>query len=171
MESSQFYNPERDEIYSLLAKYFGNPEITKMKDVENYSMYICKIYAVLGIEFRYIIAFVLKDEFPVGNKTSLFDLPWISLQTRTLTDDHVLYQHTYIPSKFGKINSKIRLIMQDEKQYKYSVDNLPIFITLLPKQKTRNWERMNENNASLEYSREGSLMGALETYQTIITFE
>lgn len=171
MENSQFYNPERDESYSLLAKYFGNPEMTKMKDVETYSMYMCKIYAVLGIEFRYIIAFIYKDEFPVGNKTTLFDLPWISLQTRTLTDDHPLHQHSYIPSRSGKLNSRIKLILQDEKQYKYSVDGLPIFVTLLPKNKSRNWERLNENNSSLEYSREGILASSLETYQTIITFD
>ena len=34
----------------------------KLKNVDNYSMYIIKIHALLGIEYRYVIVFVYKDD-------------------------------------------------------------------------------------------------------------
>lgn len=153
------YNPVRETIYPLFTKYFDNPVLTKIKNVENYSVYMTKIHALLGIEFRYIIAFIHNDKKPIGTTAPLSSLYWETLQTRTLQDDHRIPVHTYIPHRAPYLDQKIKLIYQDDKQFKYTVEKLPLTVTLLPKTKS-----------NLEYNREGNMISALETYQTIISF-
>lgn len=158
--SQIFYDPIRDDVYSAFVEYFANPAMTKMKDVNDYSMYIAKVYAMLGIEYRYIIVFVKKDEFPLGSTKLLSNLSWVSLQTRSLQDDHNLSYHSYIPKRHPAIDKKISLIRKDSQQYVYHVDQLPISIVLLPTKK----------NTDLEYATSGHVTTALESYQTIVTF-
>lgn len=153
------YEPNKENMYEILSTYFNNPIMTKVKDVNNHSMYICKVNAQLGIEYRYIIAFVIKDSFSVGKMEKLSDLYWISLQTRILKDEYQLPLHDYIPQRLTGLDSKIELIYHDEVQYKYKVDNFPIDLVLLPTKKSNN----------LQYNPNGTLITALETYQTILT--
>jgi hypothetical protein len=153
------YNPQRDNVYPLFVNYFSNPILTKIKDVEMYSVYMSKIHALLGIEFRYIVVFVNRDNKPVGTTIYLANLPWITLQTRTLTDDHKLPFHTYNPRRLPFFDHKIKLVHQDEKQYEYVVEKLPLKVILLPKTK-----------GTMEYNANGTIVNALETYQTIVSF-
>ena len=157
------YEPEKEELYLTFARYFENPIMTKVKDINDFSMYVSKISAQLGIEYRYIIAFVNKDTFSINKREKLSDLSWVSLQTRTLQDDYKLSLHSYIPQRLEQLDTKINLIFRDSNQYKYEVLNLPINVTLLP---TKNLKQRE----SLQYNLNGSLITAIETYQTIITF-
>jgi len=152
------YDPAKEDLYSLFSQYFKNPKMTKIKDINNYSMYICKIHALLGIEYRYVIVFVNKDELPNGTEKFLLDLYWISLQTRTLTDEHNIPSHAYIPRRIPELDKKIQITTKNNEQYKYKVDDLPIEITLLPKSK------------GLDYQPTGTVVTALETYHTIVSF-
>lgn len=152
------YDPAKEDIYSLFSDYFKNPKMTKIKDIQNYSMYICKIHALLGIEYRYVIVFVNKDSFPVKTEKFLSQLYWISLQTRTLTDEHDIPSHAYVPRRIQELDKKIQLIHKTNDQYKYRVESLPFEITLLPKTK------------GLDYQPTGTVVTALETYNTVITF-
>lgn len=156
----EFYDPVKDSIYALFSSYFENPLMTKLKDVTGHSMYICKIHALLGIEFRYVIIFVYKDEVPFGTQIRLSNLPWLSLQTRSLQEEHNIPYHTYIPRRLQGLEQKISLIHKDFQQYKYKVENLPLIITLLPKTKN-----------DMEYNNNGTLVTAIETYHTIISFK
>jgi len=151
---------EVENMYANFATYFHNPAMTKIKDVQNYSMYITKTNALLGIEYRYIIVFVYADGFPVGTVENMSKLPWISLQTRTLKDNHKLSMHAYYPRKLPSINKPIYLSYNDQQQYLYRVEGLPIEIVLLPKRGTEN-----------EYNAQGTVITAIETYQTIITLK
>jgi hypothetical protein len=152
------YDPSRDDIYPLFVNYFENPRMRKIKDINNFSMYMIKIHALLGIEYRYLIAFVLKDDTQVGSEKFLNDLQWESLQTRTLTDDHDIPFHSYLPRRLENLDQKISLVHKDDQQYVYNVKNLPLKIVLLPKTK------------GIDYSNSGTVTTALETYQTLVSF-
>lgn len=152
------FDPYRENVYNLLVEYFENPTMTKIKDVDKYSMYMAKINAFLGIEYRYIIVFVFQNKEKNGHTETLQNLKWLSLQTRTMADEHNLPVHTYIPKRIMNLDQKISLIRKDDRQYFYKVDNLPISITLLAKSK------------SLDYNSSGTVITALETYQTIVNF-
>ena len=152
-----FYDPNKEPVYNLFTDYFRDPGMTKIKDIDNYSMYMTKIHSLLGIEHRYVIAFVFKDEKPLGNKENLSNLKWLSLQTRTMTEEHDLPFHTYIPRR-TTLDKKINITQRNERSCSYAVDGLPIIITLLQKGKTMN------------YVSSGSVVSALETYSTIISF-
>lgn len=152
------YDPKQEFIYDLFSDYFGNPVMTKLKNINNYSLYICKV-ADLGIEFRYIMVFIKQDRSILGHQEKLRSLPWINLQTRTLQEDHNLIKHSYIPTRNDNVNSTINLISKNDTSYIYKCDNIPIQVTLLGKKK-------NE----LDYNPTGRLINAIETYNTIINF-
>lgn len=159
------YDPSRTHIYDAFTKYFNNPIMKKLKNVSsnnsnnNYSMYISKINAHLGVEFRYLIVLVGDYQTDIGVEQYLSNLEWNCLQTRTLVDDHSLPLHTYFPKKIPELDKKIQLQTKDEKQYVYSVDEMPITISLLVRKKT-----------DLEYNNTGTIVSALETYQTLVYF-
>lgn len=153
-----FFDPEKENFYKAIVEYFSNPIMTKVKNVDNYSMYVVKIHAVLTIEYRYIIVFVNKNNHEIGTSKLLEELSWISLQTRTLKDEHKVQTHMYTPRRNTPLNKNISLIRKDEKQYLYKVDSLPISVVLIPK-----------SEKEQEYNNNGNLIMALETYQTILT--
>lgn len=155
-----FFDPIKTSMYQIFSQYFGNPPMTKVKNVDNYSMYIVKINAILSIEYRYIIIFVIKNNDEIGSKKLLHELDWISLQTRTLQDEHKVETHSYTPQRLPGLNKTISLIKKDKNQYLYSVDTFPLSLVLLPKKNSEN-----------EYNSNGNLIMALETYQTIITIK
>lgn len=150
------YNPVHDSIYPIFTKYFNNPKMTKIKDVDKFSMYMAKIYALLDIEYKYLVVFVYKDNLPIGSEKFLGNLSWNCLQTRTLTDNHNLPYHSYVPKRLPEINQKITLQEKNQNQFIYKVENLPIKISLLPKNKNSEWQSS------------GTVPIALETYYTVV---
>jgi len=152
------YDPVKDNIYPLFHQYFENPRLVKIKNVDKYSMYMVKIHALLGVEFRYLIAFVPKNDLPIRDEKFLSQLEWESLQTRTLTDDHIIPSHSYTPKRLPNLDQKIQLRSKDDNQYVYNVIDLPIRITLLPTSK------------GLDYNPSGTVVSALETYQTLVNW-
>ncbi len=154
------YDPVRETVYPIFVEYFNNPLMSKLKDVDNYSVYICKIHALLGIEYRYLFVFVYPDNIPLGTQINLSKLYWVSLQTRSLQEEHTLQSHSYIPRRLKQMDRKIHIEYKDTEQYIYNVEQLPLVVTLLPK--TKNY---------MEYNDHGSLISAIETYQTIISFK
>jgi hypothetical protein len=152
------YDPSREGVYKLFTDYFENPTLTKVKDVENYSMYAVKIHALLGIENRYIIVFLHRDQNLNGAQEKLANLTWLSLQTRDLPDEYKVTIHSYIPRR-THIDQRITLKNTVNRSYIYNVANLPIQITLLP-----------AKNKNIDYNSNGSVTSALETYNTIVTF-
>lgn len=150
------YDPIKEDVYKLFVKYFGNPVMTKIKDINSYTMYMTKIHAMLGIEYRYLIIFTKKNDI---HSTELENLKWVSLQTRTLTDEHDIPIHSYTPKRLPELDKKIKLEKREEKGYIYSVSELPLQIILVPKSKS-----------IADYSETGTVIIALETYQTLVNF-
>ena len=154
------YEPHKDNIYNLFCNYLNNPVMTKIKDVESFSMYMAKTYCMLNNQCRYIIAFIDSDNLAIHTKQKLLDLRWISLQTRTLNDMHNLSAHSYIPKRGGDLAIEINRVNKNTDSSTYTCTSLPITITLLHTKKNLN---------GMEYQDKGSIIAAIETYQTIIT--
>lgn len=154
------YHPEKDYIYSAIVNYFDDPIMVKIKDVDNYSMYLCKIHCLLNKDYRYIICFVEKDFQPVHTKENLLNLKWVSLQTRTLPDYfETAILHKYKPKREPPFNSEISVTTKEKTQYTYKCKDLPIKVTLL----------MQDKGTQI-YQDKGTLAAALETFYTVITF-
>ena len=145
------------QVYNLIIEYFGDAILQKNKDVNGYSMYITKNYCLLSKECRYILVFVKQDENPVGTKLNLSNLEWDSIQTRTLPNEPGLPTHNYTPSAQAKINYPIIRSVKNDDSSEYTCNELPIVVTLLDKK--------NSN-----YAQKGSIVSAIETYSTVITF-
>lgn len=145
----------KEDMYDMFLNYFGNLPFTKIKNMNNESIYFCRIKCLMNIN-RYIICVVNKDNYEKGYVQKLIDLKWLSIQTRELEEYHNIPQHTYNANREYPYNSVI-LRVKDEKDYCTYISQLfPISITLL---KTKNKQVYNEK---------GTILSALETYQTIV---
>ena len=153
------YDIDKDEVYKAFNQYFENPTMTKIKDVDGFSVYMAKNYCLLSTECRYLVVFVEKDNQPLGATQMLSNLNWTSFQTRTLSDVHNLPPHNYKARHGGVLDAVIqRTEVVSGKASKYSCEKLPIVLTLLHKK------------TDSDYQDRGNIVAALETYQTIVTF-
>jgi hypothetical protein len=150
-------DPNEESMYQAFDDYFNHPTMVKIKNVNGYSMYMSKTYCLLSNECRYIIAFVHQDILPINTKQELSILKWVSLQTRTLSDNHNLPSHCYQPKRDSPLKALITRTEISKESSVYSCDEFPITITLLHTQKSNK-----------EYQDKGNLIAALETYNTII---
>jgi hypothetical protein len=84
------------------------------------------------------------------------------LQTRTLPYDEYsnIKSHGYIPKEMGPLLAKINRTNITDEASTYECDDYPIIITLLH----------TRNKTSLTYQNSGTVIAALETWETIITF-
>jgi hypothetical protein len=154
-----FQNPERDYIYQLISKYYDEPIMTKTKNVDSLSMYVCQLPCLLMNEKRYLIAIVHKDDYDLGYTQPLSAFRWISFQVRSLQEES--YQN--IPIHQYKIKRDDRfmigLTIKNRNQEISVYDSeLGVFTVSL----------LHCKNQEYEYPNEGNLVSALETYQTVL---
>ena len=159
-EVIQDVNIQRENIYTLFARYFNNPKMFKIKNIKGYSLYACKVKCLLCIYTRYIMVFVNQDNTPISNEESLYDLKWESIQTRTLKEDYNLPIHEYQPTRNTELFSPIQRVEQNINSSNYASDKFPVFITLL-----------NDKNGGSQYQDKGNIVSAIETYNTIISLK
>lgn len=157
-ELLQAYEPEIENMYEAFTNFYNNPTMTKTKDVENYSVYMTKTYCLLSRECRYLVAMVEKDTNDIGIGEELKSLRWASFQTRTLSDNYQLKSHSYNPHSKGPLNCVINRISTTDRSSTYDCPDFPIKVTLL-------YTKDHQH----EYQPKGTVIAALETYQTIIT--
>ena len=161
------FAPEREGIYSHFVKYFNNPTLTQVKNVQDstgqmFSMYAVKIYNLLANENRYIICIVHGNNLSLGTVEELRTIQWISLQTRRLSERYNCQTHSYIAKLEGSLDEMIERVDKTKESSVYHCENIPeLVITLL------HTEKRNENT----YQNRGKIINALETYETIITFK
>lgn len=159
-ELLQEFEPEKDMIRKHINVYFNHPVMVKIKDVDEFSIYMSKMYCLLSNECRYLVAFIPKDTNQAGMRRSLEHLPWSCFQTRTLPDNHDLPPHSYNPSNYEPLNVTIRRFNITPENSEYKADKYNINCSLLHK---------NESVVN-DYQDTGTIIAALETYQTVITF-
>lgn len=155
------YDPSKNYVYEAFSRYFNNPELTKIKNVDKYSMYAIKIHAMLGNAIRYLIIFIDRDVNPIGFKKPMGTCDWVSLQTRTLEDIHDVPTHFYKAEKKPPLDQVINVKNRDKDKSVYNAEKFPLEITLLHTRK----------NHMYQYHPTGSIVSALETFQTIINFK
>jgi hypothetical protein len=153
------YNPQQDYIYSLFVKYFNNPTLTKIKNENQFSMYACKIYGLLANQHKYIILFTHLNQDPVGTMEPMRDMKWVNLQTRTLTENLKCNSHTYTPTNDSPLSVGIKRVDKTKQASTYECLTLPLTINLLHTAK-------KDANT---YQNEGTIVAALETYETVVT--
>lgn len=154
------YDPTKNHVYEAFTDYFNNPTMVKIKNVKNFSMYMVKIYAMLGNAYRYLIVFIPSDFEPIGTKKSLQKCEWVSLQTRTLEDQHTIPPHNYQKNLRPPLNQQIKIHDRSMERSVYKAESFPLDITILHTRKKH----------LHQYHPTGTIISALETFQTIISF-
>lgn len=149
---------EHDALLDYFDDYFNHPTLYKIKNIEDkYSLYMVKTYCLLNTQCRYIIIIIPIDSNPLHTPLQMRGIKWISLQTRELSDNHKIPSHNYQPSSFSPLNKKIERVEQTENSSTYFCTEYPLTVKLLQKKGIN------------EFQSKGTLISALETYQTIIT--
>jgi hypothetical protein len=150
----------KENIYTLILDYFGDMQMTKIKDEKDYSFYYAKIATLLKNGNRYLIAVIQRDNNPLDSNVPLSSLRWVCFQTRILDDFHNIAKQQYTYKKDDIFNSRITIRNRNENFSEYTSEKFSnILITLLHVQ-----------HIQFEYPNEGTLNAALETFRTIITF-
>lgn len=154
--------PFQNDIYKLFIKYFNNPTLVKIKDNNEHSMYGCKLYCLLNRDCRYIIIFTEKDDNIIKSTYKLDQLHWVSFQIRTLPNEYENIEtvHGYEPVFEGPLTAKIKRTEVKKEASTYICEKIPIIVTMLHTQK----------NTADSYTKEGTIIHALETFETVITF-
>ena len=155
------YEPEKDYIYELFTSYFNNPTMKKTRNQGNFSLYACKIYGLLSKESRYIIVITNIDRNSIGTVEELRTIKWVSLQTRTLNEHLNVETHGYVPISEGHLTAQIYKTDANKEATTYSCDDLPLTVTLLH----------TEKKGATSYQTKGTIIAAIETFETIITFD
>jgi len=149
---------EADALLDYFDDYFNHPTLYKIKNIdERYSLYMVKTYCLLNNQCRYIATIVPIDDKPIHYPLVLRGTKWISLQTRELSENYKIPSHNYQPSNFTPLNKKIERVEQTDEMSTYVCNDYNLTIKLLQKKGPN------------EYQSKGTLITALETYQTIIT--
>jgi hypothetical protein len=153
--------PGFKQLHDALCDFFEHPVMTKRGNVSGFSKYATQIYCLLSNQYRYIIVFVKEDVFPIEYVQPLSNLKWDSFQTRTLTENFDLPRHNYIPKrKKGFIlDSQIKRTKFENGNSEYSCERLPEFTISL----------IHTSSDINDYQSDGTLVRAIETYQTLIT--
>jgi len=161
------FTPEREVIYSHFVKYFNNPMMTKVKNIQDssgqvFSLYAAKVYNLLANENRYILCVTHGNILSIGTVEELRTIFWVSLQTRRLPEKYNCQTHSYIAKAEGPLDEMIERYDITKESSVYKCEKFPeLVITLL------HTEKKNENT----YQNRGKIINALETFETILTFK
>lgn len=149
---------KKHKTYKHFDDYFNNPVLYKIKNIQNYSMYIVPIRNMIS-ESRYLIVFVRGDKHPIGHKNNLSNMEWISLQTNIIKNTkYSLPYHSYTPSLNTPLNTPIHLTKMTPDSYDYHCSTYGLNLSLILDDKNKH------------YVHNGNLVNAIETYRTIFTW-
>jgi hypothetical protein len=156
----QTFNSRKDKVYYLINEYYDNPNVKKIKDDKDESIYMACNQTQLLTNNQFIICTCIIDSYPIGSVRPLKHLKWVAFQTRMLDENksnHIKFSYTVKNTENFK--SKLSLLDRDEFITRYICKKYNIIISLL-----------HENAHKFEYPDGGILNQALESYKTIITF-
>jgi hypothetical protein len=151
---------EKENIYTLFVNYFDNISLTKVKQQENLGVWMAKINSMLKKGYYYVIALVEDDDDEIGAIKNLEDVEWTCLQTKNLEEYHSLPLQGYTIKREDPFNSKIEINKRDQRFSEYTCSKYPsLKITLI-----------HTKNIEYEFSNSGTINAAVETFNTLITF-
>ena len=165
------YDPRVEMVYGRLIQYFQDPVLYKTSKEYTESRQPLDVYAVrvesmLLKDRRFLIAMVPVDaSVPVGTGRRMSTLRWRVLQARSLMEEDPHLDP--LPVMQYEVNRELlqditlqREDMNDDVTTYRVEPPLPIKIHLLHKKK-----------GPYEYSAEGNLLAAVETYQTLVCMD
>jgi len=165
------YDPRVEMIYARLIQYFQDPVLYKTsKDYaeskQPLDVYAVRVESMLLKDRRFLIAMVPVDPaVPVGTGQRLSTLRWRVFQARSLIEedphlDPLPVMQYEVQRELLQDISLHREDMNDDLTTYRVHPPLPIKVHLLHKKK-----------GPYEYSAEGSLLAAVETYQTLVCLD
>jgi hypothetical protein len=153
-------------IYSHIINYFENPTFIKIKNEPQHSIYVCNTHTLLSNIIRYIVCIVPRDVFFIGDTQKLSELKWIVLQTRTVKRSEneikellTAPKQRYNPKRQAPYNELITRVENTPAADVYVSNGVfaPVRISLL------------KNDVSDNYPSSGTVISAIETYNTMMT--
>ena len=162
-----------NKLYKEISDYFSGFMLTKIGNNSGFSVYYAKIDCQLCADIRYIVAMTSLDLNELRAVKPLSEIQWISFQTRTTTDrDHEfsnmkLKSYPYKRNKLSDaLQDKIELYKRMKDKSVYIAENYPVKIELIHTIS----KEVNEALGKMapEYSDDGTIASALETYQCVL---
>jgi hypothetical protein len=148
----------RHQIYEGIIQIFGDIKMAKIPCPNaTLSMYGAQVPCMCA-EKRFIFAIALIDNNSYGSIVPLSCINWISLQTRTSMIEYnvPVATYEYKSTVFG--DTPIFMNRENKTDTYYRPKKYPIEIQLIQTQSGRG------------YAEEGTILAALETYNTIVYF-
>jgi len=172
MKQKLFSNPVDEKAYIRKAfnELYKGVIMTKTNEYNQepygiYGIYKARLNSYTMGDNNIIIAIVPDDDLPLGTRKLIDSLEWISFQTRVMTNvkkdlnGFVLPMQNYMIKGDSILNDRIKAVKETNTKMIYSTSNLPLKVEIL---------KINENDT---FSEEGSIISALEVFQTVVTIE
>lgn len=161
---------EKDYIRKGFSDLYKGVIMTKTNEYDQepygvYGIYKARLNSYTMGDMNIIIAIVQDDDLPLGTRKLIDSLEWMSFQTRVMTNvkkdlnGFNLPIQNYMIKGDSILNDRIKAVKETPTKMIYSTSNLPLKVEIL---------KLNEDDT---FSEEGSVMSALEVFQTVITLE
>ena len=155
-------DPSRMAARRELARYFGDPVMTKVSQDGGQATYAARFRLQIGGEERYLFALQAGDSNVTGSKFPLSLVTWDVLQTRGLPDgsDVPCDLFTHVPKNVLPYTCRGQLKVRSDDLTEYTFSNFycGVEVAILVK----------EGGTKYDHPNSGSLCSALETYRTIV---
>lgn len=165
LDTPQFFSAkeektyDRGDLYAEIASYYGNPIMTKVKDIKTseslVGVYACKVDCLLCTDNRYIFAIVDLDVAMVGSEEKLSNIVWNSFQARVSKDVYKcnrLVMNAQKPAqKGGFLSSSISVTKKGTDKWTYKTLEPNIYIDIM-------------KNGEENLSEKGTVKSALDTF-------
>lgn len=155
-------------LLPLVKLFFNdnNPGVTKLKNTQYDSVYVCECKSMLRKERHYMFVIGSVDVIPIGSNVQIEDINNIScIQFRTFQEplvQQVLVNYIDFDSKSGQVPIKRYNISQDKNgrkisEYMFQYGNKPYNVHIF-----------HTTDSDYEFVPEGNLLSALITWDTMI---
>jgi hypothetical protein len=161
----------KSEVRKAFADVYNGVIMTKTNQWEKepygtYGVYKARLNSYTSSDGNIIIAIVEDDVNPIGTNKLIDSLPWVSFQTREMTNSkkdlngftNIPYQN-YMIKNDCILHDKIKLKSETPTKCIYRAENLPLKVELL---------KLRDDS---QFSREGTIWSALEVFSTLVSFE
>jgi len=145
-----------------LARYFGDPMMTKVSQDDGQATYAARFKLQIGGDERYLFALQAGDSNVTGSKFPLSLITWDVLQTRGLPEgsDVPCDPFTHVPKNVTPYTRRgeLKARSDDLTEYTYADFFCGLEVAILVKPGGTKYDHPNS----------GSLCSALETYRTVV---
>jgi len=158
------------QIRKAIGDMFPNFYMTKTQHYNDptygsYGIYKGRVGSFTIGPTKYLVAFVMNDNLPVGSQKMLSSLSWTNFQTRETDNPQKEFGGLQLSEQFTEMKEnpvlmdRIHLAKEGKYSYIYKSANLPIKIELIP---------TTEDD---HFATEGTVVSALSLYTTSLTLE